>query len=397
MRCGLFSTHPVTSLETERKKYELTGDQGDQVSPEHTRSRRVAIRSTAGLLPDNWPWEGKPHVTLGDLTEKTAPSLSIDNGLLTSPTHATKVATELTEATERVQLRNSFLSVEQECKVRDELFSCLQCKFEEAYNLALEQAKQHQRNARDSHNSELLIAYRREQQAKHQEKLEEIKEKLEAEFREEQKEHRRRAYQRRVKVLLAQQSEKKTEYQNALEQYYTYREGGQPASGTFSTRDGSFQIRFTCEEEIALRTSAESMSKDQVMCLRIALHRLKKRVKMTEEHTQRCLSQRQNSVFAAKNRAQQQYLSIIAEQQNELRMLQHWYSEMQKLELEAKEIMRSYTEQRIRRQQHMQREKEGHVPSVTISNGEEGTGKGGSVLNAKSFNGFQRGLFDFLL
>ncbi|KAF8281210.1 hypothetical protein TcBrA4_0090290 [Trypanosoma cruzi] len=397
MRRGLLSTHPVPSPATDRKNYEATGDQDDRGTPEHTLARRAGMRSTAGMLQDNWPREEKPRVTLRDLNEKVALSLSIDSGLLASPTNVTKMATGFAEAIERVQLRNSLLSVEQECNLRDELSSCLQRKFEEVYHLALEKERQHQRNIRDSYNSELLIAYRREQQANHQEQLEVLQQNLEAEFREEQKEQRRRAYQRRVKVLLTQQGEKKTEYQNALEQYYTYREGGQPASGTFSPHDGFFQVRFTCEEEIALRTSAESMSRDQVMCLRIALRRLKKRVKMTKEHTQRCLSQRQNSVFAARNRAQERYLSIIADQQNELRMLQHWHNEMQKLEREAKEIMRSYTEQRLRRQEHMQREKEGQVSSVTGSNGEEGTGKGGSAFNAKCSNGFQRGLFDLLL
>ncbi|RNF07680.1 hypothetical protein TraAM80_03202 [Trypanosoma rangeli] len=303
---------------------------------------------------------------------------------------------ESSDAVEKVRMTNFLIPLEEEGRLHGEFLSCLQCKFDEAYSLALEQLKHQHWNDCGEPTSDQL-AYSRERQVIYQEEIRQLRQKLEAEFQEERRQQRRCAYQRWAQVLSAWQREKKTEYQRALAYYYDHYEGERLAPRIFSKCDDALRTNLGLEEEAAMRSPAAAMVKDQVVCLRDVLRRLKREVKKASEHAQCCLLQRDVYVSAARARVQQQYLGIVAEQQKELKMLQHWSMEMRRLELDAEERIATWEERCRRRSERIQCEKGEQLSFCTCSGGVDVARKAETAADVGSPIRFRKGLFDFLL
>ncbi|RNF16254.1 uncharacterized protein Tco025E_05235 [Trypanosoma conorhini] len=396
---GLLSAAPAPPAELGERACEGANRHGDAAAPERKTPWEWTTGPAAGLSPHGGAEEeeqGTPRLAAAPPSEEAAFRLGGVGGVPPSQAAVNKMATESSDATARTQAKNSLLPLVEDARVRGEFVSFLHRKFEEAYSLALEQARQHHLRACSEPSGELL-AFRRAQQTTHQEELAQLRQKLETEFQEERRQQRHRAYERWVQVLLTRKREKETEYKRALEHYYTHREGERPAPRIFSARDGATRTHFGSDEEAALRTPAAAMAEDQVVCLRRVLRRLQQEMKKASEHAQRCLLQREVSVSAAKARVQQRYLGLIAEQQNELKMLHYWYREIHRLELDAEERIAEWEEQRRRRQRHLQSEEGNQLLSSTSGGGGNDAGKGGAAVTAGSPVLFRGGLFDFLL
>ncbi|ESL08461.1 hypothetical protein TRSC58_03836 [Trypanosoma rangeli SC58] len=363
--------------------------------PERATPLALAATPTVGLSPRDGSKE-TPPLTAAVPNEKKDFYLGADSGGTPLSVGISNVTMESSDTVNKVWVESFLLPLEEEARLHSEFLSCLQCKFDEAYSLALEQVKQQHLNDCGEPTNDLL-AYRREQQAIYQEEIQQLRQKLEAECQEERRQQRRCAYQRWAKVLSAWQKEKQTEYQRALEYYYGHYEGERLAPRIFSTCDDALQTNLGSEVEAAMRTPAAAMVRDQVVRLRDVLRRLKREVKKANEHAQSCLLQRDVYVSAVRARVQQQYLGIVAEQQKELKMLQHWSMEMRRLELDAEERIATWEERRRRRLEHMQCEKGEKQFSGSGSGGVDVARKAETAVDVGSSIRFQKGLFNFLL
>ncbi|KEG13190.1 hypothetical protein DQ04_01161080 [Trypanosoma grayi] len=283
------------------------------------------------------------------------------------------------------------LSSEEMQGLSGEFLSFLQGEFDTVYNTAVEQTKQGKANTSGQEINELVIAYRQQQQPVYEAELESRRQEFAVQLQEEQRLLRQTSYQRQAEALRAQHKEKRAEYQNLLEQYYACREEARVKCASLFLHHDSQNMRFTSTEAAALRTPAESMQKEQLKHLRQVLQQLQLKLPSAEHEARRCSSRREMAVSSAAARVQRQYINIISEQHQEIKMLQHWRDAMRRLERNAEESIAANAEQLRQRQEYLQREEVHQLPSPVIA------AQDGSVATPEQRGCFRKGLFDDLL
>ncbi|ORC88526.1 uncharacterized protein TM35_000161640 [Trypanosoma theileri] len=271
----------------------------------------------------------------------------------------------------------------------------LQDNFEKAYTLALQQARERQSSVIDGKVLERLLLYRQAQEQRHKVEMEQQQKRLSAQYDDEHRSQRRAVYQQQVKVLQAKERERRVEYQQLLEEYYTHCERERQLNDFVTlpvSNNNLSPLLLSSGEEMALKTSPECMTRKQIQHLRHVLYRLQMEVKSVRDEVQRSLSWREINVSNVAAQVQQQYQAIILEQQQEMNMLQKWHDKMKQLEKEVEESITIFKEERYELQKRLEsREKQHILPSLSDYK------QGGMETNGKERVLYRKGLFDLIL